>query len=72
MKTKLTRSAAAGVLICMGCIVNLKAGGGIPGVFPEIKNCFKKTFRFSGNFFSASAVQMSETEQNGPERKLRK
>ena len=31
MKTKLTRSAAAGVLICMGCIVNLKAGGGIPG-----------------------------------------
>ena len=31
MKTRLTRSAAAGVLICMGCIVNLKAGGGIPG-----------------------------------------
>ena len=31
MKTALTRSAAAGVLICMGCIVNLKAGGGIPG-----------------------------------------
>ena len=31
MKTTLTRSAAAGVLICMGCIVNLKAGGGIPG-----------------------------------------
>lgn len=31
MKTSLTRSAAAGVLICMGCIVNLKAGGGIPG-----------------------------------------
>ena len=31
MKTTLTRSAAAGVLICMGCIVNLKVGGGIPG-----------------------------------------
>ena len=31
MKTSLTRSAAAGILICMGCIVNLKAGGGIPG-----------------------------------------
>ena len=31
MKTALTRSAAAGVLICMGCIVNLKVGGGIPG-----------------------------------------
>ena len=31
METRLTRSAAAGVLICMGCIVNLKAGGGIPG-----------------------------------------
>lgn len=31
MKTSLRKSAAAGVLICMGCIVNLKAGGGIPG-----------------------------------------
>lgn len=31
MKTTLTRSAAAGILICMGCIVNLKAGSGIPG-----------------------------------------
>lgn len=31
MKTSLARSAAAGILICMGCIVNLKAGGGIPG-----------------------------------------
>ena len=31
MKTSLTRSAAAGILICMGCIVNLKAGGGIAG-----------------------------------------
>ena len=31
MKTSLTRSAAAGILICMGCIVNLKVGGGIPG-----------------------------------------
>ena len=31
MKTTLNRSAAAGVLICMGCIVNLKVGGGIPG-----------------------------------------
>ncbi|MBR3333479.1 MAG: formate/nitrite transporter family protein [Clostridia bacterium] len=31
MKSSLTRSAAAGILICMGCIVNLKAGGGIPG-----------------------------------------
>ena len=31
METRLTRSAAAGVLICMGGIVNLKAGGGIPG-----------------------------------------
>ncbi len=31
MKTSLTRAAAAGVLICMGSIVNLKAGGGNPG-----------------------------------------
>ena len=31
MKASLARSAAAGVLICMGCIVNLKVGGGIPG-----------------------------------------
>ena len=31
MKTSLVRSAAAGILICMGCIVNLKTGGGIPG-----------------------------------------
>ena len=31
MKTSLTKAAAAGVLICMGCIVNLKVGGGIPG-----------------------------------------
>jgi formate/nitrite transporter FocA (FNT family) len=31
MKTSITRSAAAGILICMGCIVNLKVGGGIPG-----------------------------------------
>ena len=31
MKTKLTKSAAAGILICMGCIGNLKVGGGIPG-----------------------------------------
>ena len=31
MKTILTKAAAAGILICMGCIVNLKAGGGIPG-----------------------------------------
>ena len=31
MKTSPARSAAAGILICMGCIVNLKAGGGIPG-----------------------------------------
>ena len=31
MKTTLNRSAAAGFLICMGCIVNLKVGGGIPG-----------------------------------------
>ena len=31
MKISFARSAAAGVLICMGCIVNLKVGGGIPG-----------------------------------------
>ena len=31
MKTSYARSAAAGILICMGCIVNLKVGGGIPG-----------------------------------------
>ena len=31
MKSSLTRSAAAGILICMGCIVNLKVGGGLPG-----------------------------------------
>lgn len=31
MKTSWARSAAAGILICMGCIVNLKVGGGIPG-----------------------------------------
>ena len=31
MKTSLTKASAAGILICMGCIVNLKVGGGIPG-----------------------------------------
>ena len=31
VKTGFRRAAAAGLLICMGCIVNLKAGGGIPG-----------------------------------------
>ena len=31
LKTGFRRAAAAGILICMGCIVNLKAGGGIPG-----------------------------------------
>lgn len=31
MKSSLARSAAAGILICMGCIVNLKVGGGIAG-----------------------------------------
>ncbi len=31
MKTSYGKAAAAGILICMGCIVNLKAGGGIPG-----------------------------------------
>ena len=31
MKTSLTKAAAAGILIWMGCIVNLKVGGGIPG-----------------------------------------
>ncbi len=31
MKTSFARSAAAGILICMGCIINLKSGGGIPG-----------------------------------------
>ena len=31
VKTSLLRSAAAGILICMGCIVNLKVGGGIAG-----------------------------------------
>ena len=31
MKASLTKAAAAGILICMGCIVNLKVGGGIPG-----------------------------------------
>lgn len=31
MKTSYKRSAAAGILISMGCIVNLKAGGGILG-----------------------------------------
>jgi formate/nitrite transporter FocA (FNT family) len=31
MKTSLTKAAAADILICMGCIVNLKVGGGIPG-----------------------------------------
>jgi len=30
-KTSFGKSAAAGVLICMGCIVNLKVGGGIAG-----------------------------------------
>lgn len=31
MKISFARSAAAGIFICMGCIVNLKTGGGIPG-----------------------------------------
>ena len=31
IKTSLPRAAAAGIFICMGCIVNLKVGGGVPG-----------------------------------------
>lgn len=31
IRTDLRKAAAAGVLICMGCIVNLKAGGGLAG-----------------------------------------
>ena len=31
MKTAVSRASAAGILICMGCIVFLKLGGGIPG-----------------------------------------
>ena len=31
MKTSYRKAMAAGLLICMGCIVNLKAGGGIAG-----------------------------------------
>ena len=31
MKAAFSRGTAAGILICMGCIVNLKVGGGIPG-----------------------------------------
>ena len=31
IRTDYRKSLAAGMLICMGCIVNLKAGGGIPG-----------------------------------------
>ena len=31
MKTSFRRAAAAGVLICMGCIVSLMAGGGLQG-----------------------------------------
>jgi len=31
MKTGIGKALAAGILICMGCIVNLKVGGGIPG-----------------------------------------
>ena len=31
VKTGFCRAAAAGLLICMGCIVILKVGGGIPG-----------------------------------------
>lgn len=31
MKTNWRKALAAGILICMGCIVNLKVGGGIPG-----------------------------------------
>ena len=31
LSVSLGKSAAAGLLICMGCIVSLKAGGGIPG-----------------------------------------
>ena len=31
IRTDIGKGLAAGILICMGCIVNLKAGGGIPG-----------------------------------------
>ncbi len=31
IRTGFRKSAAAGILICMGCIVNLKVGGGIGG-----------------------------------------
>ena len=65
MKTSLAKSAAAGVLICMGCIVNLKAGGGIPGAV-----LFSAGLWFVVNFDAELFTGRVTREQYDPLQKL--
>ena len=65
MKTSLTKSAAAGILICMGCIVNLKVGGGIPGAV-----LFSAGLWFVVNFDAELFTGRVTREQYDPLQKL--
>ena len=65
MKTSLTKAAAAGILICMGCIVNLKAGGGIPGAV-----LFSAGLWFVVNFDAELFTGRVTREQYDPLQKL--
>lgn len=65
MKTSLTKAAAAGVLICMGCIVNLKVGGGIPGAV-----LFSAGLWFVVNFDAELFTGRVTREQYAPLQKL--
>lgn len=65
MKTSLTKASAAGILICMGCIVNLKAGGGIPGAV-----LFSAGLWFVVNFDAELFTGRVTREQYDPLQKL--
>ena len=65
MKTSLTKAAAAGILICMGCIVNLKVGGGIPGAV-----LFSAGLWFVVNFDAELFTGRVTRDQYDPQQKL--
>ena len=65
MKTSLTKAAAAGILICMGCIVNLKVGGGIPGAV-----LFSAGLWFVVNFYAELFTGRVTRDQYDPLQKL--
>ena len=65
MKTSYLRASAAGVLICMGCIVNLKVGGGIPGAI-----LFSAGLWFVVNFDAELFTGRVTQERYRPEQKM--